>query len=323
LTATVDGVDYVSGGTILSETSIGGGRSEFTLGVLVDHFSEFTITSEESVAAPTSITANGGDSEVAVSWTAAAANDDTVLFYTLKLFRDDDSDGAASSDKLIGTATTSAASSTLTFTDDNTSLSLLNGFEYIVEIIATGAILGDGPSGFSNTTTTAASAGATISGAAGAVTLTGAGLSSAGYVAIAPTVVLGTCAEAAAGTFTQSATVNTTDGSFSLPLVAPGIHTLCAFAPGFIAAERTGVDTTLGDVVVPAAPILDPGFVNAGTFVNLTDILLTIGAFGTSEATRPDGNGNFTDTNADTFVNLTDIIRVIGKFGQAGYETWN
>jgi|GEM_PF-6661124 len=323
LTATIDGVDYVSGGTILSETSIGGGRSEFTLGVLVDHFSEFTITSEESVAAPTSITANGGDTEVAVSWTAAAANDDTVLFYTLKLFRDDDSDGAASSDKLIGTATTSAASSTLTFTDDNTSLSLLNGFEYIVEIIATGAILGDGPSGFSNTTTTAAAAGVTISGAANAVTLEGATINTASFVSVAPTVVVGTCADAALGNFTLSVAVDTVDGSFTLPGVPAGIHTLCAFAPGFVAAEHTGVDTNSGDIAVGNAPVLVTGFVNSDTFINLTDILLTIGQFGTSGATRPDADGNFTDVNADTFVNLTDILRVIGNFGQSGYQTWN
>jgi hypothetical protein len=166
-----------------------------------------------------------------------------------------------------------------------------------------------------------ATEGVNVSG--NAVTLDGVTINTAAFTAIAPTVVVATCADAALGNFTLSVAVDTIDGSFLLPNVPAGIHTLCAFAPGFVAAEQTGVDTTSGDVVLSAAPILKPGFVNSDTFINLTDILITINAFGTSGATRPDGNGNFTDVNADTFVNLTDILRVIGNFGQSGYQTWN
>ncbi|NQW17080.1 MAG: fibronectin type III domain-containing protein [Chloroflexi bacterium] len=323
ITGTHDGIAYIPGGVVLSETLLGNNRSEFTIGVLVRHFSDFTITSNVPVGAPTGVTATGGDTQIDVSWTASVANDDSVAIYTVKLFRDDDSNGASSSDTLIGSATTSSASSTFTFTDDNTSLSLLNGFDYVVEIFATGATLGDGPSGFSNTTSAAAAAGATISGVAGAVTLEGASVNTAAFTAIAPKVVVATCADAALGNYTLSATVDTVTGSFSLPNVPSGTVTLCAFAPGFVGAERTGVDTTAGDVTLSAAPVLKTGFVDSNTFINLTDILLTINEFGTSGATRPDGSGNYTDVDGDTFVNLTDILRVIGNFGQSGYQTWN
>ena len=245
LTGTVDGIAYVPGGTILSETLLGGGRSEFTLGVLLDHFSEFTITSNERVSAPTNITATGGDTEVAISWTAAAGNDDTVVFYTVKLFRDDDSDGASSSDKLIGTATTSAASSTLVFTDDNTSLTLLNGFEYVVEIFATGAILGDGPSGFSNTTTTAAAAGFSISGPANTINLQFAAGDAKRALAELK-VALHDCATVRLGNATTVVDVNA-DGSFELYQNTPNPFNNSTLI-GFRLPEASQASLTIFDV---------------------------------------------------------------------------
>ena len=66
---------------------------------------------------------------------------------------------------------------------------------------------------------------------------------------------------------------------------------------------------------------LSAGLVNDDEFVNLTDILLTINAFGTTPS-RPDGSGNYVDLNADGFVNLTDILLAISRFGLSGTQPW-
>lgn len=71
---------------------------------------------------------------------------------------------------------------------------------------------------------------------------------------------------------------------------------------------------TLGVVAVNAAtPVYPPVDVNQDGVVNIGDIVITIGAFGTTPAS-PNWNPA-ADVNGDGVVNITDIVLVINAFG--------
>jgi len=141
--------------------------------------------------------------------------------------------------------------------------------------------------------------------------------STSSFAAIGPTVTIRSVADPSS----SSSVAVLSDGSFSFSSIAPGTYDLIAAAPGFAPMQLNNLIVGLSDVNVVSG-ILRTGLVNTDEFVNLTDILLTINAFGSSGVTRPDGNGDFTDTNADTFVNLTDILLTIANFGLAGTQPW-
>ena len=139
---------------------------------------------------------------------------------------------------------------------------------------------------------------------------------SSSFSAIGPMVTIQSVSDPSA----SSSVIAQSDGSFTFSSIAPGTYDLIATASGFAPMQLSNQIIGLTDVTVVSGT-LSAGLINDDEFVNLTDILLTIGAFGTTPA-RPDGNGNYVDLDANGFVNLTDILLTISRFGLAGTQPW-
>ncbi|MDP6717293.1 MAG: dockerin type I domain-containing protein [Pirellulaceae bacterium] len=140
--------------------------------------------------------------------------------------------------------------------------------------------------------------------------------STSSFAAIGPTVAIVSVADPSA----SSSVAASNNGSFAFTTIAPGTYDLIATASGFAPMQLSNQVIELTDITVISGT-LSAGLVNDDEFVNLTDILLTINAFGTTPS-RPDGSGNYVDLNADGFVNLTDILLAISRFGLSGTQPW-
>jgi hypothetical protein len=104
-------------------------------------------------------------------------------------------------------------------------------------------------------------------------------------------------------------------GRFALKLPA-GTYSVTAEMEGYLAAGRS--DRLVDGITVELPTITLPGGdVNGDATIDLLDLVLVGGAYGTSPPTDPRA-----DVNGDGRVNLTDLVMVGGNTGKDGPVPW-
>lgn len=111
--------------------------------------------------------------------------------------------------------------------------------------------------------------------------------------------------------------VTKSDGSYSIESVPPGTYTVQAYAPGYLVAERQGVQILPGHTISLPPLTLVGGDGNGDGRIDLLDLTLVARNYGLCPP--PDG---WADITQDGCVNLTDLVLVAQNYGRTGPTPW-
>ncbi len=107
------------------------------------------------------------------------------------------------------------------------------------------------------------------------------------------------------------------DGSYAISNVPPGTYPLRAYAPGYLVAERQGVQILPGNTITLPPVTLVGGDVNNDGVINVQDLIVISSNFGLCPPPDP-----YVDITADGCVNLNDLVLVTQNFGRYGPTPW-
>ena len=114
-------------------------------------------------------------------------------------------------------------------------------------------------------------------------------------------------------------TMTTPDGLFSLPLPA-GTYSIVATMPGYLAALKSDVVVTGGNATALPDAHAVPGDVNSDNSIDVSDLSIVGGAFGTREG-DPTYDAR-ADVNADGSVNILDLVLAGANYEMSGAQVW-
>ncbi len=107
------------------------------------------------------------------------------------------------------------------------------------------------------------------------------------------------------------------DGSYTVSSVPPGVYTIRAYAPGYLVAERRGVQILPGhSITLPIVTLLG-GDANSDGRIDLQDLIIVARAYGTRPPSDP-----WADITGDGWVNLDDLVLVAQNFSRFGPIPW-
>jgi hypothetical protein len=120
------------------------------------------------------------------------------------------------------------------------------------------------------------------------------------------------------------------NGSFTLPNLPAGTHTLQAVYSGYLSSAKTIVITPNNPPVISfAATTLRGGDVNGTNSINILDVNIIISKFGqkgvaigSSDPTKCPAVDESADINDDGLVNISDLAITAGNFGSIGPTPW-
>jgi len=115
----------------------------------------------------------------------------------------------------------------------------------------------------------------------------------------------------------SSPAVTKSDGAYTIESVPPGTYTIRAFAPGYLSAERQGVQILPGHTIQLPPLTLVGGDANGDNRINISDLTIVGSNFGQC----PPGD-MWADLTKDGCVNLSDLVLVGQNFGRQGPLPW-